>query len=330
MTNATSTEPAANSERPAVGRVHLHNRVLARVSGPGTDKFLQGQFSQNLDDVVAGHSPRAAAATPKGRTYCLTRLVRDGDDILMDLPAVLAEPITTHLRKYLMLFRGTTMTVDTDGGLSGLLGEAAARAIGGPRISELDAPGATLALDSGLLIRVESTAEGLARYELWHPGTDAPQPGDVPTITLADWIASDISAGVATLGPETSESFVPQMLNWQHLDGVHFKKGCYTGQEVIARMHFLGQLKKSLFRLGVDGGSGSPAPGTALLAGDRSVGNLVNAVRFDDGHCELLAVIRHDASGESLVIEGMPEARLSLLPLPYAVPEREKSAQPDT
>ena len=75
---------------------------------------------------------------------------------------------------------------------------------------------------------------------------------------------------------------------------------------------------------------GPPAPGTALLAGDRSVGNLVNAVRFDDGHCELLAVIRHDASGESLVIEGMPEARLSLLPLPYAVPEREKSAQPDT
>ena len=102
MSDAEQPEPGlpaqalASLPRPASGWSPVSNRILVRISGPGTDKFLQGQFSQHLDEVVPGFSPRAAAATPKGRAYCLTRMVRAGDDVLIDLDADLAEAILWH------------------------------------------------------------------------------------------------------------------------------------------------------------------------------------------------------------------------------------------
>ncbi|MDO6441097.1 folate-binding protein YgfZ [Marinobacter sp. 2_MG-2023] len=328
--SATPVYTSAEIPTPATGRALLTNRILVRISGPGTDKFLQGQLSQNLEDVKLGTSPRAAGATPKGRAYCLTRLVRDRDDVLMDLPAELAEPIMAHLRKYMMLFRGTSMTVEDEGQIIGLLGDEAASALAGEEMRKLVSPGDSLPLDSGFLIRTENTAEGLSRFEAWQPVAGGLKLDSIPEKTLADWQASEIAAGVPMLSAATSESYVPQMLNWQHLGGVHFKKGCYTGQEVIARMHFLGQLKKSLFRFHMVNASSVPTPGTLIMAGERSVGEVVNAVGFSDGSCQLLAVVRHDSAHGQLIAEGQPDAFLQLQPLPYSVTEREDGATNDT
>ena len=326
--------PLASHPLPQPCCVSVSDRIIVRISGPGTDKFLQGQFSQQIEDVTQVHSPRAAACTPKGRTYCLTRLVRDGDDILMELPANLSDGTVTHLRKYLMLFRGTSMEVESDARIVGLLGDAAAEKLLPESTSALAVAGDSVKISGGHLIRTMDTAEGMARYELWQTGdldTSLQQAlEEIPAAPLADWQASEIAAGVASLTAATTESFVPQMLNWQHVGGIHFKKGCYTGQEVIARMHFLGQLKKSLFRYTCEGAGTLPAPGESLLDGDRSVGNVVNSVGFSDGHSEILAVVRHDAAEKSLVPESASDAALSLRPLPYSVPEREKTDTPDT
>ena len=326
--------PLASHPLPQPCCVSVSDRIIVRISGPGTDKFLQGQFSQQIEDVTQVHSPRAAACTPKGRTYCLTRLVRDGDDILMELPAELSDGTVTHLRKYLMLFRGTSMEVEPDSRIVGLLGAAAAEKLLPGDTGALTIAGDSVKINGGHLIRTMDTAEGMARYELWQMGdldTSLQQAlEEIPAAPLADWQASEIAAGVASLTAATTESFVPQMLNWQHVGGIHFKKGCYTGQEVIARMHFLGQLKKSLFRYTCEGAGTLPAPGESLLDGDRSVGNVVNSVGFSDGHSEILAVVRHDAAEKSLVPESASDAALSLRPLPYSVPEREKTDTPDT
>ncbi|WP_100640014.1 YgfZ/GcvT domain-containing protein [Marinobacter salexigens] len=328
--SATPVYASAESPPPKSGRILLTNRVLVRVSGPSTDKFLQGQLSQNLDDVKTGSSPRAAGATPKGRAYCLTRLLRDGEDVLLDLPCELAEPIMAHLRKFMMLFRGTTMAIQADGRIIGLLGNDAASCLAGEELSSLATAGDTIALDCGFLIRTENTADGLPRFELWQTNASDLELESIPEKTLSDWQASEIAAGVPMLSADTSEAYVPQMLNWQHLGGVHFKKGCYTGQEIIARMHFLGQLKKSLFRFRVAETSSLPAPGTSILAGDRSVGEVVNTVGFNDGSCELLAVIRHNAASGDLRPDGLPKALLEPLPLPYTVTEREDTEPKDT
>ena len=331
MTDTDSPVSAvADYPLPSSGWAVLDDRVVVRISGPGTDKFLQGQFSQNLDEVTPERSPRAAAATPKGRAYCLTRMVRAGEDILMDFSSELADDIISHLRKYLMLFRGTTMELVQEIRIVGILGNELAESLPQNAPENLQQPGDSCALPDGILVKTQSTAEGTARYEFWQT-----QNGDVPLpashrMSAANWQASEIAAGIASLTAATQESFVPQMLNWQHVGGVHFKKGCYTGQEVIARMHFLGQLKKSLFRFRADQAAELPTPGTALLAAERSVGEVVNSVKYRDGSMELLAVVRHDAADNTLHPEGFPEVILAPMPLPYPVPEREKSAQSDT
>ncbi|MCG7201116.1 folate-binding protein [Marinobacter pelagius] len=326
----TDTDTAASNRPETVslplpdrGYARLTDRILVRVSGPGTDKFLQGQFSQHLDEVTNNRALRAAASNPKGRAYCLTRLARDGDSVVLDLPAALADQILAQLRKYLMLFRGTTMAPLEDGLIWGLLGRETASAIAGRDISGLESAGDTLGVDSGLLIRVESDDRGTERYEFWQTSGEQPEFGDAPELSLADWHATEIAAGIPALDEANWETFVPQMLNLQHLGGIHFKKGCYTGQEVIARMHFLGQLKKSLFRFR---SAGSIAPGADIKMGERTVGSVVNQVAFEDGSVELLAVVRHDAAAQPLSADGNA---LTALPLPYAVPEREQDNGPD-
>lgn len=326
--------PAATYPSPDHARIPVTDQVIVRVSGPGTDKFLQGQFSQQISDVTEHYSPRAAACSPKGRAYCLTRMVRAGEDVLMALPGSLAEETLAHLRKYLMLFRGTAMVVDAGAALIGLLGPSAANTLADNASAQLASPGDTLTVEGGHLIRTMDTAEGLARFELWQTGALASEVqaalDALPRETLATWQASEIAAGVPSLCPETRESFVPQMLNWQHLGGVHFKKGCYTGQEVIARMHFLGQLKKSLFRFSGPATDATPAPGSTLVKAGRSVGELVNSVALANGTFQCLAVVRHDAAQSGLALEQAPELPLHQLPLPYPVPEREPPAGPDT
>lgn len=322
----TDANPVAHKHPQLPAVALLSDQILYRISGPGTDDFLQGQMSQNLADVTPGYAPRAAASTPKGRAYLLTRLVRDGEDILLSMPAAIADDVASHLNKYLMLFRGTSMERLDNGQLFGLLGEEAAATVAGGSTSLPEAASAAVAIEGGHLVRTNSTAEGVTRFELWLPSgpSDALQArlDNLAEATLADWHASEIAAGIAELEAETREAWVPQMLNWQHLQGIHFKKGCYTGQEIIARMHFLGQLKKSLFRLSASGGD-APAPGSAVVAGGKPVGEVVRSVALDDGSVQLLAVLKHSAAGSELQLEtgGQP---LTILPLPYAVPEREE------
>ncbi len=327
----TEVHPLARRQPELPAAVLLEDRALFRVSGPGTNDFLQGQLSQDLSGVVAGYSPRGSASTPKGRAYLLTRLVRDGDDILLTMPASLAEAVTTQLKKYLMLFRGTTMTRLQDSRVYGLFGDGAAEAVAGASAALPMEENDSVPVAGGHLIRVEATAEGLSRFELWLPeGSDTALQNTVQSVaqaSLADWEAGEIAAGVPELTPDTQETWVPQMLNLQHLNGIHFRKGCYTGQEVIARMHFLGQLKKSLFRL--EGPAAElPAPGSSVMADDKAVGEVVRAVAYDDDTIALLAVLRHADADKNLYLTDKTQS-LQVRPLPYAVPERD-AEQSDT
>lgn len=322
--------PSKTQRSESAGYALLANRVVVRISGPGTDKFVQGQFTQHADEVTASQSLRAAACSPKGRTYCLTRLVRDQQDLLMDLDAGQANAIVSHLKKYLMLFRGTTMETLPSARIVGLLGTSAAIAAAGEEAQSLKQAGQVLPTDSGALIRLEDTLQHTARYEWWQFDGTPSLPADLPEWSIDDWNAASILAGVPWLTPESTDTYVPQMLNLQHLQGVHFKKGCYTGQEIIARMHFLGQLKKSLFRLGFVGTRTAPTTGTKLLSDGKSVGEVVNAVITGDQQGEMLAVIRHDAQHGQLLLESDENVQLELKDLPYPVPERDPSLPTDT
>jgi len=308
----------------------LSDRLMMTVSGAGTEKFLQGQFSQNVSEVTADKSLHAAASNRKGRAYALVRMVRHSDDILMDFSRELADATEAELRKYLMLFRGTTMTRLENSRIIGIFGSELAQAVAGEQASiatSLRQPGDTLAVGQGHLVLLEPTIDGPARYEFW--STDGALPAVLGAqdqssqCSLATWQAGQIAAGVPWLTTTTAGAYVPQMLNWQHLGGVHFKKGCYTGQEVIARMHFLGQLKKSLYRLKISAQT-APEIGSAISNGERNVGEVVNTLQTGPQQYHLLAVIRHDSANGPLTLADSGGASLELCPLTYAVPEREQ------
>jgi len=125
-----------------------------------------------------------------------------------------------------------------------------------------------------------------------------------------------VRAGLPEIGPGTSEEWIPQMLNLDLLDAISFEKGCYTGQEIVARTQHLGRIKRRMFRLATPGGA-PPAVRTAVLADGAKVGEVVLGATTD-GAAECLAVINLEARDRPLALEDGRECRV--LPLPYAVP----------
>ena len=140
--------------------------------------------------------------------------------------------------------------------------------------------------------------------------------GNANAETAARWHGDDIAAGLPQVYPQTHEAFVAQMLNLDVLGGISFEKGCYTGQEIIARTHFRGAIKRRMFRFGTDGAP--PEPGTRIVVGDHHAGDVVDAVATGQGS-ELLAVVNLTQVNEPLRIASSAGAPLTKLPLPYQV-----------
>jgi folate-binding protein YgfZ len=167
---------------------------------------------------------------------------------------------------------------------------------------------------------VERTATRLQKYvlrsrvkiEALPAAVDPPEPH---AYREREWRLAGIRAGLPQVYPQTHEAFVAQMLNLDLLGGVSFEKGCYTGQEIIARTHFRGAIKRRMFRFAC--ASPPPAPATRILAGEQHAGDVVDAAATSEG-CELLAVISLAQQDAALELESS-RAGLRRLLLPYSV-----------
>jgi tRNA-modifying protein YgfZ len=142
-----------------------------------------------------------------------------------------------------------------------------------------------------------------------------------------DWHLAGIRAGLPQVYPATHESFVAQMLNLDLLGGIAFEKGCYTGQEIIARTHFRGAIKRRMFRF--ECASPPPEPGTRILVGEQHAGDVVDTVATSAG-CELLAVINLAQQDAELVLNSDRSSPLRKLPLPYCVTDEVPRATLDS
>ncbi|PWT74284.1 MAG: folate-binding protein, partial [Proteobacteria bacterium] len=134
----------------------------------------------------------------------------------------------------------------------------------------------------------------------------------------ADWAGHTIAAGVPTIAVPTSDAFTPQMLNLELLGAVSFTKGCYTGQEIVARTEHLGQVKRRLLRFGC---SEQVAPGQSVFAEGNQVGTVINAAPVATGGFELLAVVSMQNVRARLRAAGPDGPALQLLAVPYSIPE---------
>ncbi|RON53316.1 folate-binding protein YgfZ [Pseudomonas frederiksbergensis] len=301
-----------------------HEGILA-VRGADAGKFLQGQLTCNLNYLSDTQASLGARCTQKGRMQSSFRILLEGDGVLLAMATELLEPQLADLKKY-AVFSKSKLTDESAAWVRFGLdhGDAALSSLG----LELPADTDSVARNDGLIaIRVSPE-----RAELWVAADQADAIKGKLSALLAEgdlnqWLLGQVRAGIGQVMPSTRELFIPQMLNLQAVGGVSFKKGCYTGQEIVARMQYLGKLKRRLYRLQLDA-SDLPEPGTQLFAPSHgsSIGEVVIAARGEQ-NIELLAVLQAEAAESGDIhLAALEGPALHLLDLPYAL-DRDKEIQ---
>lgn len=316
----TPVLPEAEPSAPAPTQtllMPLTHLAVIEASGADATAFLHAQLSNDVQGLPPGRSLLAGCCNAKGRLYALPRLWRRGDDWQLCLPADIADAVLKRLRMFVLRSK-VTLTRRDDLTLFGVAGDGAAQCL---RRAGLPAPDAIDAVESTGDTSVLRLPGAPPRFQICLPDAAAPacwaalsaqaNPGPATA-----WRLLDIDAGQPAIYAPTLEAFVPQMVNLELIGGVSFKKGCYPGQEIVARMHYLGKPSRRMYRWQA---AVAPAPGTPVLdEADREVGTVVDAQAAADG-AHLLAVLQRGKDSAALHLPG--GERLAGLDLPYAVDE---------
>ena len=292
------------------------------VSGADAEQFLQGQLTSDVRRVDPGHSQLGGYCTPKGRLLALLRIFRRGDAYQAQLPATLLEPTVARLGKYVMRSKVSLAPAgDLIGiGLSGPHCERELQALTEtvPRAVDeiVQASELTVLRIPGIHPRFMIYGPREAAEKAWARLNVHAAPVGAPA-----WALLDVLAGVPQVFPETVEEFIPQTVNLDLLGGIAFDKGCYTGQEIVARLHYRGTVKRRMYLARLASGGTAPAPGTPVTApeaGDQAVGHVVYAAPDPEGGFLLLAsLIQEHAARGGLCVQREDGAELELRDLPY-------------
>jgi folate-binding protein YgfZ len=285
--------------------IALDDLGMVRVQGPDTTRFLQGQLSNDVARLTPDRSLLAGYHNPQGRTIALVRLMWLGaEDFLAVLPRELAPTVAARLARFVLRAKVKVTDESSSWRATGLIGADVA--------SDVRALGVTAFAHAG---------DAPPRWLVISPA-NTPTPG-WPNGERKIWHRLDIEAGQAQVFAATSEQFVAQMLNLDVLDAVSFDKGCYTGQEVIARAHYRGKVKRRLQRF-VTRSTYELPPGSAGRLADGRPFKVVDSIGLEDGRCEFLAVapLSHTEPDPAEAGEATDAVRIETnsLALPYALP----------
>lgn len=332
--SAMHTSPAPDSA--AGGACRLPSIGVIRAVGADAAAFLHGQLSNDVKLLGYDRARLAAFCTPQGRMLASLVLGRHrneaGDDEYWLACSTDLLPATLK-RLSMFVLRAKAKLGDASAELVavGLAGAAAAQALGP------DAPAVAWAKadrDGAMLIRLPD-GDGVPRW-LWLGPAAAAEAllAGLPALAPADWAWAEVNSGVAPVLAATSGQFVPQMLNYELVGGVDFKKGCYPGQEVVARSQYLGKLKRRAFLLALDARDAAVQPGQEIFwsgdadqpAGQVALAAPAPATSAGSG-VRLIAELKVAATASgSLHLGAADGPPLRLLPLPYALPQDAASA----
>jgi len=323
-------DPSAELKTASGGDVlvDISHLTLLRVRGDDADAFLQGQFSNDIRQLTRDKSQITSYSTPKGRMLGIFRLNRTDDGLLMQMPTELAPSISQRLKMFIMRSKVGIENADDLAGLG----------LSGPSVPGLveeqfgKVPAAVNDCVRHERVLIVSIAGPHPRFQLvgpvkelkaaWQALGSKARPCGYPV-----WRWLDIEAGQPSIWPATSELFVPQNVNLERLGGVNFKKGCYPGQEIVARMQYLGKLKQRMVHGHLDSDR-RPKPGDTVYTksyGDQAAGAVVDAQPSPAGGYDLLVVAPIEGAADARLYE--PEGpSLNLSPPPYLFDD----AQPAT
>ena len=283
---------------------------VIQADGADAARFLHGQLTQDFALLGEGQARLAAFCSAKGRMQASFIGVKAGTErILLVCSRDLLAPTLKRLSMFVLRAQVRLSDASASWSVTGLAGDAA-RLPGLP-----DTPWSVLRQGEALAVRLYPAGETARALRLAPTGEPALA---APALAPALWAWSEVRSGVATLGAAVVDAFVPQMLNYESLGGVNFKKGCYPGQEVVARSQFRGTLKR---RAWIVHGQGPLQAGQEVFSAadaGQPCGLVVQAAESPAGGWDAIVSIQISAAEDGRLQAGAPGGpALTLLPLPY-------------
>jgi len=302
---------------------------LIEMSGDDRQTFLQGQVTNDVNAISSSLSHLSAYCTPKGRMRALftifSRQTQTQSKLYLQLPVELLEANLKRLQMFIMMSKVELKDVSSTLIRIGVAGKQAIKYLQQQGLSiPVEINGVT---QSGDITLIRCSGE-IPRFEcignlenikgLWE--TLSPY---AKLLDTRHWKLLNIHAGIPNIYPENNEMFIPQMLNLQALNGINFKKGCYTGQEVVARMQYLGKLKRHMYLAHSDSET-LPAIGARIFSPNSSSsqgdGNIVDVQPALEGGIDMLVVVTNDAfESQNVFLDEAQLLPLSFMELPYAI-----------
>ncbi|CAJ0990949.1 tRNA-modifying protein YgfZ [Pantoea sp. Nvir] len=318
--NLPSRPPMAASLLPLT-LMSLNDWALVSVKGPDSMAYLQGQLTLDVIELSADQHKLAAHCNSNGKMWSTIRLFHRGDGYSYLLRRKLREIQLTQLKKY-AVFSKVTLTPDDEAVLLGVAGFQTGAALSSffeilpnnntPVVQQEDSTLLWFPKPSErfLIITNETQAQALKQH------LDCAQLNN-----SIQWLALDIEAGIPVIELETSAQLIPQAASLQELDAISFKKGCYTGQEMVARAKFRGTNKRALYWL-AGHANRLPAPSDSLeiQIGERwrCTGTVLASIQLENGTIWVQAVMKNDLESNSVLrVEGDDGGHLNIQPLHY-------------
>lgn len=300
------------------GAVALTHLGVIAADGEDAAKFLHGQLTNDFALLGQGEARLAGFCSAKGRLMASFIGWKPAPDrVLLVCSADLLAPTLKRLSMFVLRAKAKLSDASTALRLVGLAGPAAQAWLGAEAPA---APWQVRAVGAASVLRLPDAA-GTARY-LWCAPAQEPSPEEtLPALALADWQWLEVQSGVPTVVAATVEQFVPQMVNFELVGGVNFQKGCYPGQEVVARSQYRGTLKRRGF---IVHGEAPLQPGQELFHSadpGQPSGMVANAAPAPGGGWAAFAELKIAATEGGTLHAGAPDGPpLTLQPLPYPLP----------
>ncbi len=316
--------PAAERAAAADGTIVADLSQLGVIAfrGEDTATFLQGQLTNDIRSLHADNAQWNGYCSPKGRLLGNFLAWRQGEDYCLQLSGDILPGVQKRLSMFIMRAKVQGRDASDETVRLVVAGKQALAAVTAAMGAVPDTTMRSIDCAAGQVIRV-----GIDKFVLsitpehaatvWQTLCQSATPVGAP---VWDWLR--LNAGIPMIVAATQEQFVPQMVNLEVIGGVSFQKGCYPGQEIVARSQYLGKLKRRMFLAHVDA---EAAPGDNLYSADfegQATGTVVNAAPAPTGGFDVLAVAQvESANTQTLHLKAADGAALSLKPLPYAMPE---------
>lgn len=299
----------------------LLSQGILSITGPDAVKFLQGQVTCDVRELASNKTLLGAQCNIKGRMLlCFRALQSTNEQILLRIHPGLVPKGLASLGKYIVFSKAKLADATPDYFCFGIVGPKAAQIIKDLFAVDIALNDEWQAASDHKIIRIDDQ-----RFECWITNESAEQVwrklSEQTTPSNHNlWNLLNIQAGIGDITPETYETFTPQAINFQLVNGINFRKGCYTGQEIVARLHYRGTLKRHMYRFEFAlNNSPLPLPGSALINSEgKTVGEVILAAAKNASSGELLASVVDDER-VAIYLANNPQ-KLSLLALPYAIP----------